>query len=198
MSLNILPGENYIRSLEMPGMINTAPNFNGAIEVHVEVLDGSGGANIYIVPMEVNPVNDPSYLITSGSDIINNGPATEEELYSLTLAWKDPDGTEDASVYEVSLGGPADNWLDVTNVYSSGEGVDRIYNAIVSGTPDDANLGQNDVSFSVIDRSEGFEESFIEYYYIPIGAVNDAPMICLLYTSPSPRDMRRSRMPSSA
>ena len=53
MSLNILPGEHYIRSLEMPGMINTAPNFNGAIEVHVEVLDGSGGANIYIVPMEV-------------------------------------------------------------------------------------------------------------------------------------------------
>ncbi|GAB5816622.1 hypothetical protein JMUB7533_26620 [Staphylococcus aureus] len=25
-----------------------------------------------------------------------------------------------------------------------------------------------------------------------------APLICLLYTSPSPRDMRRSRMPSSA
>ena len=24
------------------------------------------------------------------------------------------------------------------------------------------------------------------------------PLICLLYTSPSPRDMRRSRMPSSA
>ena len=26
----------------------------------------------------------------------------------------------------------------------------------------------------------------------------DDPQICLLYTSPSPRDMRRSRMPSSA
>ena len=24
------------------------------------------------------------------------------------------------------------------------------------------------------------------------------PIVCLLYTSPSPRDMRRSRMPSSA
>ena len=24
------------------------------------------------------------------------------------------------------------------------------------------------------------------------------PLVCLLYTSPSPRDMRRSRMPSSA
>ena len=27
---------------------------------------------------------------------------------------------------------------------------------------------------------------------------NDAPKICLLYTSPSPRDRTRSRMPSSA
>ena len=26
----------------------------------------------------------------------------------------------------------------------------------------------------------------------------DLDMLCLLYTSPSPRDMRRSRMPSSA
>ena len=28
--------------------------------------------------------------------------------------------------------------------------------------------------------------------------VNDIPLICLLYTSPSPRDRTRSRMPSSA
>ena len=35
----------------------------------------------------------------------------------------------------------------------------------------------------------------------PIGAVGIGAIIisaCLLYTSPSPRDMRRSRMPSSA
>ena len=31
----------------------------------------------------------------------------------------------------------------------------------------------------------------------PIPA-SEQPYICLLYTSPSPRDMRRSRMPSSA
>ena len=29
-------------------------------------------------------------------------------------------------------------------------------------------------------------------------AMNDVANTCLLYTSPSPRDMRRSRMPSSA
>ena len=31
-----------------------------------------------------------------------------------------------------------------------------------------------------------------------IGCADHLDVICLLYTSPSPRDMRRSRMPSSA
>ena len=31
-----------------------------------------------------------------------------------------------------------------------------------------------------------------------VGLFMDAARACLLYTSPSPRDMRRSRMPSSA
>ena len=184
MTLNILPGDNYMSSMDMPGMINTPQNFNGSVDVHLEVVDDQGGADIYTVPLSVNPVNDPSFLITSGSDIINNGSATEEELYSLTLSWKDPDGSEDASVYEVSLGGPADNWLDVTNVYSSGSGIDIVYSAIISGTPDDVNLYENDISFSVVDRSEGDEESFTEYYYIPINAVNDEPLV-VSYNGPN-------------
>ena len=32
----------------------------------------------------------------------------------------------------------------------------------------------------------------------PISIYEELSNICLLYTSPSPRDMRRSRMPSSA
>ena len=31
-----------------------------------------------------------------------------------------------------------------------------------------------------------------------VAVANDQPMDCLLYTSPSPRDQRGSRMPSSA
>ena len=31
-----------------------------------------------------------------------------------------------------------------------------------------------------------------------VTAKNDLPIICLLYTSPSPRDRQKSRMPSSA
>ena len=184
MELSVLPGEKYMRSMETPGMINTAPNFNGPINVDIQVLDGNGGAAIYSVGINVDPVNDPSFLITSGSDVINNGAANEEQEYSLTLSWKDPDGTDDVNVYEVLLGAAASDWLEISNVYSSGAEQGRVYNAVLSGVPDDENLSQNDVSFSVVDRSEGFEESFIEYYYIPINAVNDAPQI-EIYTGSS-------------
>ena len=47
--------------------------------------------------------------------------------------------------------------------------------------------------------------SFLEGYYEFLdsddnfgGAVNELLTICLLYTSPSPRDVEESRMPSSA
>jgi len=183
MVMSVLPGENYDRSLDAPGLVTTAPNFNGNITVSIEIIDGSGGATVTMLPMVVNPVNDPSFMITTGLNIINNGPATEEQEYNLTISWKDPDGTEDASVYDVDLGGPASNWLGVANVYSSGSGPDLQYNAILSGTPDDINMPENDVSFSVIDNSEGQEESFIEYFYISTIAVNDAPVV-ESYTGP--------------
>ena len=43
-------------------------------------------------------------------------------------------------------------------------------------------------------------EQYLNYVYLGSGAygVADAAWICLLYTSPSPRDQRGSRMPSSA
>ena len=184
MSLSVLRGDNYTQSMETAGMITTPPNFNGSITVDIQILDGSGGAAIYTVDMNVNPVNDPAYLISSGSDIFNNGPAVEQQAYSLTLSWKDPDGTDDTDFYEVSLGGPAGDWLEVSSVYASGTAPDLKYNAVLSGIPDDENLSQNDVSFSVIDRSEGSEEGFTEYYYIPINSVNDTPVI-EMYTGPT-------------
>ena len=48
-----------------------------------------------------------------------------------------------------------------------------------------------------------FRTNFNGFYSNEIHELSDKPIIsmydnCLLYTSPSPRDMRRSRMPSSA
>ena len=55
---------------------------------------------------------------------------------------------------------------------------------ILPGDPAQMMLGQNQNSaqLDVVKKKYGF----------------DKPLSCLLYTSPSPRDMRRSRMPSSA
>ena len=104
MTLSVLPGDNYIRSTESSGLVTTAADFNGEIDVQVEILDGAGGATITIVPMVVNAVNDPAYMITTGLDVINNGSATEEQSYTITMSWKDPDGTQDAAVYDVTIG----------------------------------------------------------------------------------------------
>ena len=93
------------------------------------------------------------------------------------MSWKDPDGIQDANAYEVTLGGPAENWLEVTDIYSSGPESDLVYNAVLSGTPDDENLDQNDLSFTLSDMSEGDDVELTEYYFIPINSVNDEPAI---------------------
>ena len=58
-------------------------------------------------------------------------------------------------------------------------------------------------SIAGILKEEGFIENFELYTeksfeYILISLKYKGNQRCLLYTSPSPRDMRRSRMPSSA
>ena len=45
---------------------------------------------------------------------------------------------------------------------------------------------------------EKINELGITYIYYQFISVTGRVVGCLLYTSPSPRDMRRSRMPSSA
>ena len=47
-------------------------------------------------------------------------------------------------------------------------------------------------------RTLGEADNFTEYYRAANVTVSARFCLCLLYTSPSPRDMRRSRMPSSA
>ena len=46
------------------------------------------------------------------------------------------------------------------------------------------------------DLTKGFDRVFKSIF--PIEDLNDKATFCLLYTSPSPRDRTRSRMPSSA
>ena len=52
-------------------------------------------------------------------------------------------------------------------------------------------------SFKRLDKVKGFDHG-VQYISPKTSAFKKFINICLLYTSPSPRDMRRSRMPSSA
>ena len=55
--------------------------------------------------------------------------------------------------------------------------------------------------FLTTETSNTLDNLYEENFYIDPESVevgDDKVKVCLLYTSPSPRDMRRSRMPSSA
>ena len=47
-----------------------------------------------------------------------------------------------------------------------------------------------------VNADEALMEYMMDFAYKYVE--ENIPVVCLLYTSPSPRDMRRSRMPSSA
>ena len=50
----------------------------------------------------------------------------------------------------------------------------------------------------LIGRTEGLKGVEVNLPYASVGATENTLLACLLYTSPSPRDKRQSRMPSSA
>ena len=50
--------------------------------------------------------------------------------------------------------------------------------------------GKLELAFTIADG--------LEYLQIAVDAGLDVDKVCLLYTSPSPRDRQKSRMPSSA
>ena len=68
--------------------------------------------------------------------------------------------------------------------------LDEGYNGIVYFNKDDKNNGTNLYNPSIL-LEDWFQRNMESYEHA-------APWICLLYTSPSPRDRTRSRMPSSA
>ena len=80
---------------------------------------------------------------------------------------------------------------------------DDLLHSVINGqdvtiTPNVDQFGTQVFSFEVTD-SNGLSDT--HNITFTVNNINDAPVICnvcLLYTSPSPRDKRQSRMPSSA
>ena len=54
------------------------------------------------------------------------------------------------------------------------------------------------VAFNVLNTQNRFVYSILEFTYKLTDPILNRIRSCLLYTSPSPRDKRQSRMPSSA
>ena len=75
--------------------------------------------------------------------------------------------------YSVSMVGNASEWLTLGAVTKT----EDIFGVILSGTPDDDNLYQNDISLNIIDNSEGEAVEKNVYFSIIIDAVNDAPVV---------------------
>ena len=126
------------------------------------------------VEINVIPVNDAIMVST-----VADGQAVEETAFSMSVTWTDIDGNSVDS-YETSLAGGASNWVSLGAVTET----EGIYSVILSGTPDDENLYQNDISLKIIDQSEGqpFEKNV--FFSIAIDPVNDAPVV-VSYNGPS-------------
>ena len=61
-----------------------------------------------------------------------------------------------------------------------------------------ANPGAQIVGIDISEKSAELARQRLQYHGFDNAEFHVLPIDCLLYTSPSPRDMRRSRMPSSA
>ena len=67
------------------------------------------------------------------------------------------------------------------------------------GTPVEANLGYGcEIRFQIAHRKTGTEHEIVAIVMNLTLQLTAEDVVCLLYTSPSPRDRPKSRMPSSA
>ena len=142
-----------------------------------------------IVSMQYSMNWDPTILTFSGVNIPNptnlagltNANFSSPSAGNLGLAWADPDATgktvaDGTLLYEVcfTVANNATVGSTATISFSDSPVVSEIFNASGQNLPFNSNPATLTVD-NVVD-----------------------PSACLLYTSPSPRDRTRSRMPSSA
>jgi len=68
----------------------------------------------------------------------------------------------------------------------------------IEGLPGVGNIGRVAVGYMIEELgAKNFAELYSRHFF-PFVMLHEDYKICLLYTSPSPRDQRGSRMPSSA
>ena len=173
---------------------------NGVYTVTVTVTDPDGEtASTEVTYTISNPAPDAMDDVNSSSE---DGPAATGNV--ITENDVDVDG-DDLIVSEVD--GNAANVG--TSVAGDNGGLftingDGTYSFDPNGDFEGLDVGESatsSISYQISDGEGGFDTATLT---VTIDGANDAPIIvdptnsCLLYTSPSPRDKRQSRMPSSA
>ena len=168
----------------------TATSFcNGDTALQIPTITGVSGGNFTVVPatgLVVNPATgefDPSISTVGAYDITYTTPGAPgicpgTETVSITIATSIPFNTGDLN-YTLDC---STNTVTVTGRATGNTSTDIIIpDTVTNGTItyDVTSIGNN-----------AFRDSQLTNVTIPDS--------CLLYTSPSPRDKRQSRMPSSA
>ena len=152
--------------------------------------------------MWINP-NDPDLFIQSndgGANVTTNGGKSWSTQFNQPTAEIYQIAVDDQYPYWV-YGGQQDNYSTVSVPSMAPYGIQQAGLGYIMNTggcetgpaipkPGNPNIVYSNCKgrFGVYDKTTGIEKA----YYV--GASN----ICLLYTSPSPRDRQKSRMPSSA
>ena len=173
-------------------------NFNGDTTISYTISDGNGGEDTATVNVHVAPVNDAPDAVNDRATTDEDTPVTVDVLSNDT----DVDGDDLTVISATSPNGTVTINDDGTLTFE----------------PDEGFNGDTTIDYVISDGNGGEDRAWVQ---VTVNAVNDGPvakddranldedttavidvlandMDCLLYTSPSPRDKRQSRMPSSA
>ena len=206
-------GDVFVRSTD--GMIVFTPfeDFNGEATFTYTISDGEGGEDtatvtLFIEPENVGPVvaddhisrfenNDGLFVITAAEAFANDADAEGDVLFFNAFSLVSVEGNITSGA-TLSLVGD--------NIHVTGVDSDFFGTIVVEYTAEDVLGGLSDSSaliyLTVLPQREtaadvNLSASLFDNSSILISFM-DLLSACLLYTSPSPRDQRGSRMPSSA
>ena len=173
---------------------NPAPTCNGEASRTVTTADGTSSTS---TETETEMFSNPEYQLTEGT--ADTSDTTKNYVYNL---FSNLNEENNLGLTESELQTATTNW------YNNVLGVNGLQEAHANGW-----TGKGE-SISIVDNgNHGLTVKSIAGYVAPgaylnsiqvtannggIQAFHNPPNTCLLYTSPSPRDRTRSRMPSSA
>ena len=175
-------------------LVSYTGEHNGSAEITVGADDSNGSTLDESFTVTVNAVNDLPILSAIGDQEI-----MEDEDFSIDLSASDIDIETNDQILEFSAESSDESLVTVSTTTE----VNGTTGTLTFDVQSEQN-GFADITVTVTD-SEGAIDS--EIFMLTVNAVNDEPILmeigdqvsdCLLYTSPSPRDQRGSRMPSSA